>query len=464
VTAQAAPNGSTLDILEPIYDDPVFFVRELLGAEPEPWQEKFLRLVRDNANVSVRSGAGVGKTTSIAWLILWFLLTRFPVKIAVTAPTSANIESALWPELRAWHRKLPPSFRDQIEITNDTARLIESPAESFCMARTASKDNPESLQGLHSDNMIFIIDEASGVDQAVFDAALGAMSSHGARTIMAGNPTRTSGHFYDSHNKNAHLWATMHVSIFDSSRVNHAMMIETTKASGENQYQIRCLGNFPDADDDTLIPRSIVASAVGRDVEHLSYPIVWGLDVARKGDDRSALAIRRGNILLDKIETWRNLDLMQLCGRISAKYENTSINDRPTEIFIDTIGIGAGVYDRLRELGYPVKGVNVSERPSNHPERFERLRDELWSKTKEWFAELDCCIPDDVELIAELVAPRAEINSSGKMKVESKKDLKKRGFPSPDLADALCLTMMSNRRGGSSASRWKPLKIPDAPL
>lgn len=455
---------ASLDLLERLHDDPVLFVRELLGADPEPWQEKFLLLVRDNSNVSVRSGTGVGKTAALAWLILWFLLTRFPVKIAVTAPSAPQLDSGLWAELKMWWGKLPPTFRDQIEITSDTARLIEAPAESFCVARTASADRPEALQGLHSANMVFLIDEASGVPEAVFDAALGAMSTPGARTIMCSNPTRGSGYFFDSHNKNQHLWATMQVGIADSSRVDQKLLTDLAKSRGENQYLIRCLGEFPDVDDDTLIPRSLVASAIGRDVDQLDYPIVWGLDVARKGDDRSALAIRQGNILRGSIKTWRNLDLMQLSGRIIDEYEQTPLNERPQEIFIDVIGLGAGVYDRLREQGYPVKGVNVSERPSNHPERYTRLRDELWSKSKEWFEEMDCCIPDDPELIAELVAPRADFDSSGRLTVESKKSLKKRGYPSPDKADAFNLTMMSNRRGGSRKSRWKPLEIRDAPL
>src|SRR5262249_33636188 len=145
---KAVTNDAAYAALEAVYHDPELFVREFLQADPEPWQCEFLRAVAGHARVAVKSAKGVGKTTALAWLILWFLLTRLPCKIGITAPSAPQLEAALWPELRSWHARLPDVFRDSIEITSDKAYRVEAPAESFAIARTASVERPEALQGL----------------------------------------------------------------------------------------------------------------------------------------------------------------------------------------------------------------------------------------------------------------------------------------------------------------------------
>ena len=155
-------------------------------------------------------------------------------------------------------------------------------------------------------------------------------------------------------------------------------------------------------------------------------------------------------MLIEPIKAWQGKDLMETVGIILAEWETTNFMDRPSEICVDSIGVGAGVVDRLRELGMPARGVNVAESPAMS-DRYMRLRDELWFKCREWFEARDCSMPDQEELVNELTALRFKILSSGKFKAEGKDEMKKRGLRSPDLADSLVLTFGSQavRAAGS---------------
>lgn len=136
---------------------------------------------------------------------------------------------------------------------------------------------------------------------------------------------------------------------------------------------------------------------------------------------------------------------MATVGKIKAEYEATHYDMRPSEILIDSIGLGAGVYDRCKELGLPVRAINVGEAASTR-ENCMRLRDELWFNGREWFQDKTCLMPQDDALVAELTSPTYRFTSTGKMVVESKADMKKRGMRSPDLADAFLLTFACRER------------------
>jgi hypothetical protein len=266
------------------------------------------------------------------------------------------------------------------------------------------------------------------------------MSAHNATTILTGNPTRGSGFFYDSHTRLSDQWQTFHVACSQSPRVSPEFIEEMKLRYGEdsNAYRVRVLGEFPRSDDDTIISLDLAEGARDRDVSvNPNAPTVWGLDVARFGGDRSVLIKRQANVVTD-IKCWRNLDLMQLCGAVKAEFDVTS--PKPESIMIDSIGMGAGVVDRLRELELPILGVNVSESPSNPTTNFRNLRAELWYRCRDWLNKRDCKIPKDDTLISELTTVRYFFASTGKVQVEAKEDMKKRGIPSPDIADALCLT------------------------
>jgi hypothetical protein len=214
------------------------------------------------------------------------------------------------------------------------------------------------------------------------------------------------------------------------------------------------LGEFALADDDTLIPADLVDSAIERDiVTPEDEEIVYGVDVARYGTDRTALCKRRGNVVLE-IKSWGGLDLMQTVGTVV----NEAKLDNPTEICVDTIGLGSGVADRLREMGYNVVDVNVAESSAMNPNA-NKLRDDLWMSVKDWLGTRAVKLPNDESLRQELVAPRYSFTSLGKIVVESKDSMRRRGMRSPDLADALCLTFAGQAaQVGGRALAWKPGK------
>ena len=444
------------ELLLAIALDPVLFVEGVLGAKPEEWQKKALYAVRDNDRVAIRSGHGIGKTAFLSWLILWWVLTRSPSRIACTANTSSQLSDILWAEVAKWHRCMPDGLKELIEVTSAKVELTGQ--DSFAVARTARRETPEALQGFHSPNMLFLVDEASGVDNIIFEVGEGAMSTEGAKTVMTGNPTRTSGYFYEAFNKMKDSFFTMKVSSQDSTQVGPKFIEDMKVKYGEdsNIFRVRVLGEWPEADDDVVIPLHLLQSAAERDqVAADTTPVVWGLDVARFGTDKSALCKRKGNVVTEPLKSWRNKDLMEMCGIILNEYETTTWSDRPVEILIDSIGLGAGVVDRLTELDLPVRGINVAESASMG-ERYGRLRDELWFLGKEWFEARDCTIPDQEELIDDLSKPRFTFLSNGKLKVEGKDEMKRRGLNSPDLADAFCLTFASRASiaKNGSAHKW----------
>ena len=445
-------------------NDPAAFVA-VMGAEPDAWQKEALEALITNDKLAIRSGHGVGKTAFLAWVVLWWLLTRYPAKIACTANSVSQLDSVLWPEIAKWARRLPEGIRDLIEIKSEKIELKGAGrGENAAYARTAAKDRPEALQGFHSPHMLFVVDEASGVPDIIFEVAEGALSTEGAKVILTGNPTRTTGYFYDAFfGSLADRWWKKRVSCADSKNVSAQFLTDMATKYGEdsNVYRVRVLGEFAKQDDDTVVPLDWAESAVGRDVMALG-PIVWGLDVARFGSDRSVLIKRRGNVVLERPKVWRQLDLMQLCGQIVNEYKAVDRLMRPQEILIDVIGLGAGVVDRLRELGFgpDIRGVNVAE-ASAMSERFLRLRDELWWNVREWFEARECRIPNDETLINEICTPRYGLTSGGKLKIESKDEMRKRGVASPDLADALMLTFAASGATlhHGSAGKWNKRKM-----
>jgi hypothetical protein len=434
-------------------DDPVLFVRTCLQAEPQKWQKEALQNIVKHNRLSIRSGHAVGKTTFLSFVILWWLCTHYPCKIACTANSASQLEQILWSEIQKWYKMMPQAFQDELEFRSDKITLKNAP-DSFCVSRTSRRENPEALQGFHSPNMLFIIDEASGVPDIIFEVAQGAMSTHGAKTIMVGNPNRSTGYFFDSFNKNIESWRTMTVSCLDADTVDPQYVEDMKRQYGEdsNVFRVRVLGLPPETDDNAIIGRALVESAIDREVDPIEVMPVWGIDVARHGSDRCALCKRKGNVITEPIKHWGGKDLMETVGIIMAEYESTPFRDRPTELLVDSIGLGAGVVDRLVELNIPARGINVAE-SSSLSNRYMRLRDELWFKCREWLEQKDCQIPDQEELIAEVTAVQYSIMSNGKFKVESKDEMKKRGMRSPDIADALMLTFASNaiRASGSGA-------------
>lgn len=450
-----------VSFLKTYSNDPVKFVERVLKVKPDPWQAELLEQVaKGTRKISVRSGHGTGKSTVASWTILWYFLTKHPCKIVLTAPTSSQLFDALFSEVKSWIKKLPDALQNLLEVTSDRVVLIAAPQDKFISVRTSRAEVPEAMAGIHSSNVLLVVDEASGIPEAVFEAAAGSMSATSACTILLGNPVRTSGTFYESHHRLKSEWHTMHVSCVDSPRVSKEFVKEMAIRYGEDSsaFNVRVLGEFPKTDDETIISLALVEDAQVRDVKMSEFtPKIWGLDVARFGVDQSVLAERQGTIV-NFIESWRGKDLMQLTGLVHQKYNELTPSQQPVEILVDSIGLGSGVVDRLKELGLPVRGINVAESPSMRSQ-YINLRAELWFRMKEWLEARDCKLPKDEALFSELVAPRYSFTSTGKLKVESKQEMKKRGLPSPDRADAVILTLASEPTTAMFGRKYNQAKI-----
>lgn len=462
-----------VDLIDRYYDQPVLFVREVLGQEPDPWQAEFLMAIASGKRkISVRSGHGVGKSTAASWASIWYVCTRYTCKVVITAPTSSQLYDALFAELKAQVKKLPEYIQELFDAKADKVELIAAREEVFITVRTSRQEQPEALQGIHADNVLLIADEASGVPEAVFEAAVGSMSGHSACTLLLGNPTQSSGMFYDTHHRLKGEWYTMKVSSAESSRVSPEFVEEVRNTYGENSnaFRVRVLGEFPLADDDTVIAISLLEAARVRDIRaSQSAPMVWGLDVARFGSDRTVLTKRKGSRLHSLPIVKRNLDTMQVAGFVLNEWNETPEHYRPVEICVDVIGLGAGVVDRLLELGLPVVAVNVGEAPAMN-DKYLNLRAELWFRGRTWFearnAALNCDEKDEKGLldmlVNELAMVRYSFTSNGKIKVEAKDEIKKRtrDKSSPDLADSFLLTLAGQHgvavasAGANSAYAW----------
>ena len=311
------------------------FVVEVLGAKPLPYQAEFLQAIADGERkMSVRSGHGTGKSTSASWAMLWYVLLRFPNKVVVTAPTSGQLFDALFAELKRWINELPKQLQPMLTVKSDRVELAAAPSEAFISARTSRAETPEALAGVHSENVLLVVDEASGVPEKVFEAAAGSMSGHSATTILLSNPTRSSGTFFESQTRLAGSWWTRRWSCVDSPLVSEEFVDEMRLRYGEDSsaFRIRVLGEFPLSDDNTIIPFHLVESAMHRDIEVTpDMRPVWAVDPARFGADRTAFCKRVGNVVTE-IKSWQGLDLMQTVGRVMAEYEALPMSQRPSEI------------------------------------------------------------------------------------------------------------------------------------
>lgn len=449
--------GPTTDIQRSIVrwrkGGPALFAQEVLGAKPTEQQWEASRSIVEKRRVSIRSGHGTGKSTFMAWAVLWFLACYFPAKVPCTAPTGHQLSDVLWSEIAKWHRKMAerfPALAEQFERTSEEFRMKSNPQESFAVARTSRPERPEALQGFHSEHILFLIDEASGVADNVFEVAEGALSTDGAYVLMAANPTRQSGYFFDSHHKMRSAWAALHWDGEASPNVSKQYVENMAKKYGRQSpvFKVRVKGDFVAAPDGVISLELCEAAKTREVLVNGSAQVVWGVDVARFGDDSSALAKRKGNHQLEPVREWWGKDTMQLAGLIKAEWDATPQNMRPAVINVDVIGIGAGVVDRLKELNLPVVGVNVSESPAvnNRSDRqFNRLRDELWWKSREWLEARDCRFADDDETVGELTTPTYSILSNGLIKVEGKDEMRARGVKSPNRADAWNLTFAETR-------------------
>ena len=453
-------------------DHPVEFVEDIIGATPDPEQAKILRSVAANPMTSVRSGHGVGKSTVQAWVVIWFMTTRPFPKVPCTAPTQHQLFDILWAEVSKWLRN-NPALQNEMVWTKEKVYMRGYPEEWFAVARTASK--PDALQGFHADDLLFIIDEASGVSDPIFEPVLGALSTPGARLLMCGNPTQLSGFFYDSHHKNRASYATFHIDGRNSQRVPKEFVDRIIRMYGEDSdvFRVRVAGDFPLQEDDIFIPISLVEKSIHTEFSPRISPLSVhiGRDVARFGDDKTVIGYKVDEQVAfykkrQGQDTMKTADDIILLGEeLVHRYRL----DAPIPVKIDDGGVGGGVVDRLRQVKrlnperfwwlevYPVKfGQRIKHKYYHDSTTYmmsvvKKLLtpfDEETGKPKP----VELILPDDDDLVAQLSGRKYELTEASKIRIESKKDVKKRGQHSPDEADCvllLCLPVKPPKKRGA---------------
>ena len=423
---------------------PVEFTKDIIGVKPDDIQAEILNSVAQNQLTSVRSGHGIGKSALQSWLIIWFMCTRPFPKIPCTAPTKHQLHDILWAEVAKW---LNPTLKTEIEWTKEKLYMKSNPENWFAVPRTATQ--PDALQGFHAEHILYIIDEASGVKDTTFEPVLGSLTTPDAKLIMCGNPTGLSGFFFDSHNKNRRMYSTFKVSGENSKRVSkdYIQMIIDMYGLESDVYRVRVAGEFPKAMPDSFIQLDWVENC-SKKIHTKSYPknrIDIGVDVARYGDDETVI-----NTIFDK--TYQQLlnilhhnDTMQVTGRIvqiieelRQKYLGISIH-----IKIDCDGLGVGVYDRLKEIKQQKDWITVKlyechfggaggKNKQEEPVEFSNSTGLMWGLLREKLKRQEIELIYDDKQITQLSNRKYRINSDGKIELERKEEMKKRGLTSPD--------------------------------
>ena len=451
---------------------PVEWVEDIIRAKPDPKQRDILRSVNENPRTTVRSGHGIGKSAVEAWVALWFLSTRPFPKVPCTAPTQHQLHDILWAEMSKWIRQ-SGVLQKELTWTKERVYMNGHAEEWFAVARTAS--TPDALQGFHAENVLYIIDEASGVSDSTFEPILGALSTEGARLLMCGNPTQLSGFFYESHTKNRNSYSAIHIDARESSRVTEEFVQTIANMYGEDSdvFRVRVKGDFPTQADDIFIPLPLIEASIMTEPPKREHPhtVHIGCDVARFGDDRTVIGYKVDEVVKfyakrqgqDTMKTAD--DIVQLGEELVHKYK---LKD-PIPVKIDDGGVGGGVVDRLRQMKrlnpeklwwlevYPVKfGQRISHKYYDDSSSYmmsvvKRLLQPFDEDGKPKPVEL--ILPDDNDLVAQLSTRKYDLTDRSKIRIESKKAVKKRGLPSPDEADCvmlLCLPLKPARAKGGT--------------
>lgn len=445
----------------PVYrKKPVVFVREVLAFEPDKWQTGALNDLAVSPKVAIKSGQGVGKTGLEAVALLWFLCCfPFP-RIVATAPTKQQLHDVLWSEISKWMGK-SALLSEILKWTKTYIYMVGNEKRWFAVARTATK--VENMQGFHADNMLFIVDEASGVADPIMEAILGTLSGGNNKLLMCGNPTRTSGVFFDAFHSDRAIYKCHTVSSADSPRTNKENIESLIRKYGKesNVVLVRVFGEFPHQEDDVFIALSIVEHCTMLDLpeDDSINRISFGVDVARYGSDETVIVQNIGGEITIPI-AFRGQSLMTTVGKVVNLYKQ-AINSHleykgKVYVNIDDTGLGGGVTDRLEEVMreeglsrmviVPVNAAGkvpddaIWDGKAKASDTYENLTTYLWGTVRELMMSEAISLQNDNELVGQLSCRKYRLTSRGKIILESKDDMKKRGIESPDRADAVALS------------------------
>ena len=388
------------------------------------------------------SGHGVGKSACVAWLIQWLMATRPDTRGTVTANTENQLVTKTWPELGKWHAM--SIVKDWFVWTATQyyyRRYPEDRRKNYCITATPwSPETTEGFAGLHNagGSVVLIFDEASAVPDKLWEVAEGALTDGEGFFFAFGNPTRTTGRFYNAVHKDRALWHTYNVDSRNVRITNKNQLDRMIKQYGVDSdvVRVRVRGLFPKGSSNGFIATEVVEAAAFRNVvQDPGAALVLGLDVARFGDDKTVAQFRQGpDARSIPTYQWSGLDTMQVAAKVSDLIDYY----KPDSVVIEGGGPGSGVIDSLRSRGYKVLEIHPGG-SAQDSDQFVNLRAEMWHRMREWLQ--TGCLNDMRELHDDLAAPEYRFTEKdNKLQLESKRDMKKRGLPSPDFGDALALT------------------------
>ncbi len=461
--------------------DPLAFCREVLKMHLAPYQEEVLTKLVTHTRCCFRGPHGVGKSTIAAAAILWFIAVHEECKVITTASAWRQLTEYLWPEVHKWAAKAE-WWRVGLKLRSDKELLklkLEIGSNRFAVA-VASND-PAKIEGAHSEHILYVFDESKAIHPDVWDAAEGALGTPGAYALSLSTPGESVGRFYDIQTKRDKYAAWAVVVATDEDAIKSGRMTvewreQRKQEWGEESvmYLRRVRGLFAEDAGDTLIRLAWVEKAqerwheLWRQVKELeeigvsraeAEQRIWGdisdigCDPAGRGADKTGWAYRHGDYI-KSVDRSNEGDLMIVADRLANDMEGTVAIGK-----IDSNGLGAGVFDRVRQKwkskelrpedqNCPVLGINVSNATKNRDKTgelmFNRLRDYLWWKVREKLegsakGEDNIALPPDDDLARDLVSYRWSTTSTGKVLIESKEEVKKRLGRSTDTGDAVVL-------------------------
>lgn len=462
--------------------DPAGFARDCInwptGRSLSAYQVETLEQLPIKRRVSVRGPHGLGKSCTSALAVLWFALSSDAAgvdwKCVTTAGGWRQLEKYLWPEIHKWAKKLRWDHLGRDPFNAYTELLTLNLHLRHGSAFAVASNNPELIEGAHADRVLYIFDESKAIGGDTFDAAEGAFSGADdeqgieAYALAMSTPGEPTGRFYDIHRRAKGLtdWWPRHVTLDEAitaGRVSRKWAEDRHEQWGDSAvYFNRVLGEFHSSDDDSVIPLAWVEAAnerwrqwdeAGR--PDASGRRTVGVDVARSGSDKTVMALRDGAVVTDLRHTTRE-DTMQTTGRV----HGLVLADPTRQPIVDVIGIGAGVVDRLRELGVrQVVAFNAAEssdlRDRSGELGFTNTRSAAWWNLRELLDPAygaEFALPPDDKLTGDLTAPHWRVMSGGRIQVESKDEIRKRLGRSTDDGDAVVQSAWDG--DGRDADAW----------
>jgi len=428
--------------------------------EPYKWQCLYLEEVGDAlrsgrpALMATTSGHGTGKSALNGMETWWGFSTRAGTRGVITANTDNQLRTKTWVEMAKWHRLFIAKHLFKYTATALFSIDEERSKEWRIDMVPWSERNTEAFAGLHNSGgrILILFDEASAIPDIIWETTEGALTDADTEILWSvkGNPTRNKGRFRECFPGGAfeHRWMSREIDSRSVPGTNKEQIEAWKQDYGEDSdfFRIRVLGKFPRQDQNSFIPLELAREAAARiPQQDIGQPVVLGVDVGRFGDDPSCIYPRQGyDAKSRKPELYLGLNLIQLADRVCRARALHSA----TIIFVDEGGVGAGLVDILLDRAEPVIGVDFGSRAdqSNSRDpltRYANKRAEMWGGLRDALPHLaihDKIPEQEQSLVDELTSPSYDYNIREHIVLESKKDMKRRGIPSPNVADALALT------------------------